>query len=419
LEKSMKVAVVGAGIAGACTAYELALDGHDVTVYDRNASVAEGASFANGGQLSSSLTQPMSHPLWPSGILGALRGVFFSSKWSSGISSADIRWILRWSSQKPPAFTTALRASHGLLTNSAERLQAISQSAGLMFEQTNGKLLLIGSESEAHSITPKLDVLKEFGVKYNVLTPPQAQLLEPGLAVTGGLHSAIQFPADAIGNCRLFAQLIKDKTQQAGVKFRLGKPVRSVSPGTRPAVQLEGSEPETYDAVVLCAGNDPDDLLGKTGTRTFSASIRSYSISLAIREPLNAPRSAVLVSKSGITITRNGARIRVCGGSELGKGNGKNSPRTIHQLYDALQQYFPGSASHQQSPQVWSGRSLITPDALPLIGPSAAPGIYLNMGHGNNGWGMACGAARMITDLVGQKPTAVDPTPFFPLRQRS
>jgi D-amino-acid dehydrogenase len=416
----MKVAVVGVGIAGACTAYELALDGHGVTAYDRSASVAEGASFANGGQLSTSLTQPMTHPIWPSGALGVLRSVIFSGIWNNGVSSTDIRWILRWSRQNPATFIRSLQASHGLLVNSAERLQAISDNAGLMFDQAKGKLLLIATESEAHCLAPKLDLLKEFGVKYNVLTPTQAQLLEPGLATAGGLHSAIQFPADTIGNCRLFAQLIKDKAQQAGVKFCLGTPVRALSAGSKPTVQLEGrAEAQAFDAVVICTGDDPNDLLGKTGTRTFSTSLRSYSISLAIREPLYAPRSAVVVSRSGVTITRNGARIRVCGGSDMGKANRKSSQQTIHQLYVALQQYFPGGASHQQSPQTWSGRSLMTPDALPLIGPSAAPGIYLNMGHGNNGWGMACGAARLVADLVGQKPTTIDPNPFFPMRQRS
>ncbi len=416
----MKVAVVGVGIAGACTAYELALDGHDVTVYDRNASVAEGASFANGGQLSSSLTQPMAHPPWPTGILGVLRSMFVSARWTGSVSRADLRWLWRWSRQAPAEFTSSLRASHGLLVNSAQRLQAISQTAGFLFEQTSGKLLLLETESEAHVIAPKLDMLKEFGVKYSVLTPTQAQLLEPGLAVTDGLHSAIQFPADTVGNCRLFAQLIRDKAQQTGVKFCLGKPVRSLTHGSKPAVQLEdGGLPEVFDAVVLCTGDDPDDFLRQTGTRTISTSLRSYSISLSIREPLNAPRSAVLISKSGVTITRNGARIRVCGGAEMGRGNRNNNPKTIHHLYDALQHYFPGAASHQQSPQIWSGRSLITSDARPLIGPSAAPGIYLNMGHGNNGWGMACGAARLVADLVGQKPTAIDPAPFFPMRLRS
>ena len=39
----MNIAILGAGIIGVTTAYELAADGHQVTVFERHASVAEGA----------------------------------------------------------------------------------------------------------------------------------------------------------------------------------------------------------------------------------------------------------------------------------------------------------------------------------------------------------------------------------------
>jgi len=45
----MKIAIVGAGIVGITTAWELTADGHEVSVFDRRNSAAEESSFANAG----------------------------------------------------------------------------------------------------------------------------------------------------------------------------------------------------------------------------------------------------------------------------------------------------------------------------------------------------------------------------------
>ena len=45
----MRVAVIGAGIIGITTAYELALDGHEVNVIERRSAAAEEGSFAHAG----------------------------------------------------------------------------------------------------------------------------------------------------------------------------------------------------------------------------------------------------------------------------------------------------------------------------------------------------------------------------------
>ena len=45
------VAILGAGIAGLCSALHLAKRGHRVTVIDRSAEEREGCSFGNAGMI--------------------------------------------------------------------------------------------------------------------------------------------------------------------------------------------------------------------------------------------------------------------------------------------------------------------------------------------------------------------------------
>ena len=54
----MRIAIVGAGIAGVTAAHALAGDGHHVTVYERRGSVAAEASYAQLGLVAPSLAGP-------------------------------------------------------------------------------------------------------------------------------------------------------------------------------------------------------------------------------------------------------------------------------------------------------------------------------------------------------------------------
>ena len=65
----MRIVVVGAGIVGVSTAYELAADGHEVMVIERRGSVAAEASFANAGVVAPGYVAPWAAPGMPSKVV--------------------------------------------------------------------------------------------------------------------------------------------------------------------------------------------------------------------------------------------------------------------------------------------------------------------------------------------------------------
>jgi D-amino-acid dehydrogenase len=58
--------------------------------------------------------------------------------------------------------------------------------------------------------------------------------------------------------------------------------------------------------------------------------------------------------------------------------------------------------------QIWKGSRPTLPEGVPLLGASGLPGVFLNLGHGDHGWTLACGSARVVADLVAGRAPAVD-----------
>lgn len=413
----MKIAVIGAGIVGICTAYELALDGHAVSVYERHGSVAEEASFACAGHLSPSLVHPLSFPHWPQA--SAWRALWGSSgiALSRGTSLHDLRWITSWKARSRN-FLERFTAAHHLASYSLQRQLSLGAQANLEYEQSKGQLVLLDSQRALQHCQPRLDALKAQGVSAQLLTAEEARALEPALGGQAPLHAAIHFPQDAAGNCRQFAQLLKDRALDMGVVFYFATPVTALS--HTPTAQVHTHQgAQGFDHIVVCAAGGAAAMLGTALKHVPLARVGSYSLSAQIREPLNAPRSAVIDSHNHTAISRMGARIRVSGGAELGGSPGRMRPASTRLLYQALQTHFPGAADFSRSMQLWNSSSLFSADALPLLGPSGQAGIWLNLAHGHNGWAMACGSARILADQLGKRSPELDTALMLPSRFKS
>src|SRR3954470_968560 len=92
----MKVAIVGAGIIGVTTAYELAVDGHQVTVFERRGAAAEETSFANAGVIAPGAVTPWAAPGMPSKVARYLFSRHAPVRVSLPLSRAELRWMWRW-----------------------------------------------------------------------------------------------------------------------------------------------------------------------------------------------------------------------------------------------------------------------------------------------------------------------------------
>ena len=409
----MKVAVIGAGIIGITTAYELAVDGHEVTVFERRSTAAEETSFANAGVIAPGYVTPWAAPGMPGKVLSYLFRRHGPVKISLPLSGSELAWMWKWyQSCKLETYMRNRARMQRLALYSRQRLDCLTEDLALEYDRSQGYLVLLRTEKDSRMVQSGLQLLRESGVSFSELNADEVRAIEPAINPEMQFMGGINLFDDGAANCRQFALLLKNHAQRMGVKFIFNTSVASVkyTPSATIFIANE-SVPHTFDHVVMCAGLSSAALLKPLGLKIPMAAVYGYSISAPIGEPLNAPRSALMDERYKVAITRLGNRVRVAGSAEMGGILASKRASSIRTLYKVLHDWFPAAAQHATlgvHVQEWKGARPMLPDGPPIIGSSGLPGLWLNLGHGSSGWALSCGSARAVADLVAGRAAEID-----------
>ena len=428
----MKIAIVGAGIIGVTTAYELATDGHEVTVFERHGAAAEETSFANAGVVAPGYVTPWAAPGMPGKVLGHLLRRHAPVKVGLPLTAGELGWMWKWwRACKLEVYTANRARMQRLAFYSRQRLHQITADLKLDYDRSDGYMVLLRTEKDRALVQPSLQVLRDAGAQvlpnscgacagYGATFEEGATVISstarnfkgrmgPALNPDTTFAGAIHLGEDEVGNCRQFALLLKDEARRLGARFEFNTTVAQIAASPSTAVSIVGeATPRIFDAVVICAGMASATLMRPLGLKLPLAAVHGYSVSAQIREPLNAPRSAVMDEHYKVAISRLGQRVRVAGSAEIGGEATALRASSLQTLYKVLHDWFPGAAQLANGVQEWKGARPMLPDGPPVIGPSGLPGIWLNLGHGSSGWALSCGSARALADLVGSRTAGID-----------
>ena len=409
----MKIAVIGAGIIGITTAYELAVDGHEVTVFERRGAAAEETSFANAGVVAPGSVTPWAAPGMPGKVLGNLLSRHAAVKLSLPLSGGDVAWMWKWwRACKLETYLANRARLQRLAFYSRERLHHLTTGLQLEYDRAEGYTVLLRSEKDSRLVQPGLQVLRDAGVAFSEINAEAVRKIEPAINPDTEFLGGIHLPDDEVANCRQFALLLKDAARDLGVDFQFNTAIAQLNRAQAASVLIAGDNtPRQFDRVVMCAGLASAALLKPLGLKIPMTAVYGYSISAPIREPLNAPRSALMDERYKVAISRLGNRVRVAGSAEIGGHLRKHRASSIQTLYKVLHDWFPGAAQNANtgaSVQVWKGARPMLPDGPPLIGDSGIAGLWLNLGHGSSGWALSCGSARALADAMAGKAAGID-----------
>lgn len=430
----MRTAVIGAGLAGVTTAYELARDGHEVVVYERRGGIAAEGSFAPACVAAPGLW--LAHAAV--GRWDGLEGL------GAGVAAWPWLWR-RWNATHQAGHAGRLRALRDLAAQSLERLQAIEAAHQLEYDHHMGVTALMCTARHAARAQELLRCHEALNLPLKWLTADETRDAEPGIDGKLPLHGALHWKNGRTANGRQFAHALKAEAQRLGARFQfqyeavklsatggasqpfeivaercneMGESRSSTSVLGNTTIVDEG--PQNFDAVVLCSA-DASARLPAGNAKLTLAQGNVHSVTAPRHIPGDAgvtfgPLGAVLDPAAGITMARMGDRLRVAGGASLGPAPRRPVDATLARLFAALEASFPG-ATRTARAQPWVGRQVHTVDGLPAVG-SIQPGIWLNIGHGANAWSQVPACSRLLADQIAGRPVADWASLLAPARLR-
>ncbi|WP_298576358.1 D-amino acid dehydrogenase [uncultured Luteimonas sp.] len=407
----MRILILGSGVIGVTSAWYLRQQGHEVVVVDREAAPALSTSFGNAGQVSPGYASP-----WP----------------APGIPLKAVKWLLSRHAPlaiRPTADPAQYRWLWQMLRNCTHRRYAVSKArmvrlaeysrdclaelrvaTGIEYEQrTLGTTQLFRTQAQLDGAARDIAVLREYGVRYELLDRDGIVRAEPALAqVRDTLAGALRLPGDETGDCHLFTTRLAAMAAAAGVEFRQGQDVEALlADGDRLAgVRIDGRV-ETADRYVLALGSWSPQLLAPLGIRLPVYPLKGYSLTIPITRPEMAPHSTVLDESYKVAITRFDDRIRVGGMAEV-SGYDLSLPLRRRETLELVVRSLYPDGGDLAAAEFWTGLRPSTPDGPPVVGATKFRNLWLNTGHGTLGWTMACGSARYLADLIDGRTPAID-----------
>jgi D-amino-acid dehydrogenase len=406
----MRVIVLGGGVIGVTTAWELLQDGHEVTLIERAEEAAAGTSFGNAGMIAPGHAFAWASPRVPKILLRSLWRDDLAFRMGLSADPAFWRWCARFLGE-----CTAARArintarKHRLCTYAQGVLREIVAGTGVTFDYTeNGLLYLHRTPQTLERGLRNLRFLGELGQEQRVLSAAEIAVLDPALAqaqhrIAGGVHA----PTDAVGDCRLFTQGLAERARARGADLRFATTVQRLeSDGAQITGVVTDRGRLTADRYVLALGVWSPHLLRGLDRWLPVYPVKGYSLTLPVGGNHVPPRIGAVDEDNLIAYAPLGARLRVTAQAQFAGYDATHRPADFRAMLAKMQDLLPGAADYTR-PSYWAGLRPMTPEGTPILGTGRQRNLFFNTGHGHVGWTMACGAARLTRDLIAGRTPAI------------
>jgi D-amino-acid dehydrogenase len=411
----LRIAVIGAGIVGAATAWELIKDGHDVTLIEPGEPGGpQAASYGNGAWISPASIIPMSMP----GLWRKLPGYLFDPSGPLVLRWTALRvlapWLLRflaagWTVAKVERTARVLAS---ILRDGPERHAVLAREIGQPdYIRRTGLLYAYPDRKAFDDEALAWRLRRDNGLHWLELDAGELRRREPDLSSNYQFGAFVHEGAYCT-DPGAYVRAIVDAARARGAGLVKARASGFVVTKGRLAAVVTDQGPIECDLGVICAGIWSKALAEAAGDRVLLASERGYHGIIA--SPAAGPQLPILPSDGRMANTPTPAGLRLSGQVELAHLDADPDWTRVEILIKHAMRTYPGLGPRANlAIDRWMGHRPSTPDGLPVIGAaSASPDILHAFGHGHVGLASGPITGRVVADLIAGRDASIDLRPF-------
>jgi D-amino-acid dehydrogenase len=403
------VVIVGAGVAGLCSAYHLAKAGRSVRIVDQ-AQPGAGSSFGNCGMISPSHVLPNTLPGLP---WKAFKWMFQKSAPFRVVPQANmdfVSWMFGfWQRCSAAQVKRTAPAIGAILASSRTLFHEMISSENMQLDYAQDGCIYVYSTPAAFAAEGAWrPVYDECGVQVNIHDAQSLLKLEPALKAV--VHGGYHFPNDAtLRPDRYVEELVRVLTAM-GVEINSQVTVQHLAEDSSGVTLTTSAGAIVASEAILAAGSWSPLVSKALGFRIPIQPGKGYSITMG--RPERCPKHSMVLKEKSVAVTPWSSGFRLGSTMEFVGYDTSLNPTRIQALIDGAAAFLhTPTGPGERTP--WYGWRPMTMDTVPII--DRAPKhkkLWLATGHSMLGVSMSTATGKLVAELMtGAKPH-IDPDPY-------
>ena len=389
------IIIIGAGIMGLTTAYELLKAGRKVTIIDES-DITNSTSFGNAGLLSAFDKGPLANP----GIVFNTLKLILKGESPVNIHpTLDIKiykWLWKFvnsANKDRLKRTLALFEKYGHISNDLyERMQNLD---GLDFDFHRKGMLSVFTEQSSYDKKLLNYAIKNDDI-FEIIEKNKIKDFIP--CITNEVKGAIHFKRNTHFDPKRVMLELKRYLKENGAEFILNERITHIKYGNK-EIESISSALNTYEADTYIMSTGYQTLLAdKLKQNLMMTPAKGYSLTFTMPKALE-PITSTLFADLFIVMTPRRDDVRITSKLEIGSEDYKIVEKQINSIKENFQKYT--IPFEMENIIEWTGFRPLTPNDMPLIGRDEK---YKNLIYGMGlGWlGMTFGPAlaSILKDLI-------------------